>query len=75
MRTLLRKIPAALYFQGPDKWTNNPAEALNFNSIDRALKFIEQWQLKDVELAFAFGDEETVTAVEVDRLKVKYSPE
>ena len=75
MRTLLRKIPAALYFQGPDKWTNNPAEALNFNSIDRALKFIEQWQLKDVELAFAFGDDETVTAVEVDRLKVKYSPE
>ena len=75
MRTLLRKIPAALYFQGPDKWTNNPAEALNFNSIDRALKFIEQWQLKDVELAFAFGDEETVTAVDVDRLKVKYSPE
>ena len=75
MRTLLRKIPAALYFQGPDKWTNNPAEALNFNSIDRALKFIEQWQMKDVELAFAFGDEDTVTAVEVDRLKVKYSPE
>ena len=75
MRTLLRKNPAALYFQGPDKWTNNPAEALNFNSIDRALKFIEQWQLKDVELAFAFGDDETVTAVEVDRLKVKYSPE
>ncbi len=75
MRTLLRKISASLYFQGPDKWTNNPAEALNFNSIDRALKFIEQWQLKDVELTFAFDDEETVTAVEVDRLKVKYSPE
>lgn len=72
MRTLLRKIPAALYFQGPDKWTNNPAEALNFNSIDRALRFVEQWQLKDVELAFAFGDEETVTAVDVDRLKVKF---
>ena len=73
MRTLLRKIPAALYFQGPDKWTNNPVEALNFNSIDRALKFIEQWHLKDVELAFAFDNEETVTAVDIDRLKLKYS--
>jgi hypothetical protein len=72
MRTLLRKTPAALYFQGPDKWTNNPNEALNFNSIDRALRFIEQWHLKDVELAFSFGDEETVTAVDVDRLKLKY---
>jgi hypothetical protein len=72
MRTLLRKIPATLYFQGPDKWTNNPSEAFNFNSIDRALRFIEQWHLKDVELAFAF-DDESVTAVDMDRLKLKYS--
>jgi hypothetical protein len=72
MKTLLRKTSVALYFQGPDRWTNTPSEALNFNSIDRALRFIEQWQLKDVELAFAF-DDESVTAVDMARLKLKYS--
>ena len=72
MKTILRKIPSALYFQGPGRWTSNPTEALNFNSIDRALRFIEQWNLHDVELAFAFGEEE-VTGIEVEKLKLNFS--
>ena len=73
MRTLLRKKSTGLYFQGPDQWTYDPAEAHNFKLIDRALQFIEQWELKDVELAFAFDRGRQVTGVPFDRLSLKYS--
>ena len=73
MRTLLRQIPTGLYFQGPDKWTGNPSEALNFKSIDRALKFIETWALKEVELAFAFADQNHITRVPLDRIATPYA--
>ena len=73
MRTLLRKIPSGLYFQGPDQWTSDPAEALDFKAIDRALKFVATWDLKDVELAFAFNDLDYVTAVPVEKTLLRYS--
>ncbi len=73
MKTLLRKIPNGLSFQGPDQWTNNPVDGFNFKSIDRALQFIETWGLKDVELAFAFNTPNTVTRVSLDRIACKYS--
>ena len=43
MRTLLRNKATGLYFQGPDKWTPDPAQALDFKMIDRAIEFIETW--------------------------------
>jgi len=73
MKTLLRKIPSGLYFQGPDQWTNNPYEGFNFKSIDRAVQFIETWGLKDVELAFAFSRPNTVTRVPLERIAPTYS--
>ena len=73
MRTLLRKIPSGLYFQGPDRWTSNPVDGLNFKSIDRALQFIETWGLKDVELAFAFNGPNSVTRVPLDKIAFRYS--
>jgi hypothetical protein len=72
MKTLLRQIPTGLYFQGPDKWTGNPAEAMNFKSIDRALKFVETWAMKEVELAFAFTDQNHVTRVPLNRIATNY---
>jgi hypothetical protein len=72
MKTLLRKIPSGLYFQGPDQWTNNPSEGFNFKSIDRALQFIETWGLKDVELAFAFNRPNTVTRVPLEKISTSY---
>ena len=41
MRTLLRNTATGLYFQGPDMWTSDPKQALDFKLIDRALSFIE----------------------------------
>ena len=75
MRTLLRSIPTGLYFQGPDKWTGNPAEALDFKSINRALQFVETWALKEMELAFAFTALNTVTGVPLEKTSLKYSKE
>jgi hypothetical protein len=73
MKTLLRKSSDGLFFQGPDKWTSDPAQALNFKMIDRALEFVRQWNLKDVELAFAFDDLSKVTRVPLDKIAVNYS--
>jgi hypothetical protein len=73
MRTLLRRIPTGLFFQGPDKWTSNPAEALNFKSIDRALDFVQTWHIQEVELAFAFNDVPSVTLVPLEKMVTTYS--
>ena len=71
MRTLLRQIPTGLYFEGPDRWTATPSKARNFKSIDRALQFIETFELKEVELAFAF-DPDHVTSVPLERITTHY---
>jgi len=73
MKTLLRKVKTGLYFQGPDRWTSNPAEAHNFKMIDRALRFVEQWHLQDVEVAFAFVDRDSVTGVPIEKFGMHYS--
>jgi hypothetical protein len=73
MRTLLRKISTGLFFQGPDRWTSNPEEAMNFKSIDRALQFVETWDLKEVDLAFAFNDAAEVTVVALERMATRYA--
>jgi hypothetical protein len=75
MRTLLRNRSSGLYFQGPDRWTSDPAEALNFKSIDRALKFIQTWQLQEVELAFAFNDRREIKGVPPEQVALKYCQE
>lgn len=43
--------------------------------IDRALRFIQQWGLKDVELAFAFNDFRTIRRVPLEKIALKYSEE
>jgi len=73
MRTLLRNITTGLYFQGPDKWTSDPAEALDFKMIDRAINFVETWSLKDIELAFAFRGAHQATAVPLEKIALGYS--
>ena len=66
MKTLLRDITTGLYFQGPDKWTGDAAEAHNFKAIDRAIEFVRTWKLDGVELAFFFRGSNDVTSVPVE---------
>jgi hypothetical protein len=73
MRTLLRSTATGLFFQGPDKWTSDPGQALDFKMIDRALDFIDTWRLKDMELAFAFRGARHVTAVPVEKIALRFS--
>jgi hypothetical protein len=73
MRTLLRNTATGLFFQGPDKWTSDPVEALDFKMIDRALNFVETWSLRDMELAFAFKNRRQVTAVPLEKMALRYS--
>ena len=73
MKTLLRNRVTGLYFEGPDKWTSDPASALDFKMIDRALNFVETWSLKDMELAFAFRGFKNVTGVPLERIALRYS--
>lgn len=72
MKTLLRKTTDGLFFQGPDRWTLNPAEAFNFKSIDRALDFVRTWNLQDVELAFSFNNHPSVKRVPLTKMALKY---
>ena len=73
MRTLLRNTATGLYFQGPDKWTSNPADAHDFKMIDRALKFIQTWRLRDMELAFGFRNSRPVTGVPLAKIALRFS--
>jgi hypothetical protein len=73
MRTLLKKTSTGLYFQGPDKWTENPAEAKNFKMIDRAVDFVKKWNLTDVELAFAFDKLNHVKPMPLEKVGLGYS--
>src|SRR5512140_50616 len=54
MKTLLRHTRTGLFLQGPQSWTSNAQVAYDFRFIDRALHFVDLWELSDVELAFAF---------------------
>jgi len=73
MRTLLRHTDTGLYFQGPDQWTTDPERAYDFHFIDRAVSFAKTWELKQIELAFAFDNPEWVTTVSVERTSPHYA--
>jgi hypothetical protein len=73
MKTLLRKIPTGLYFRAPDQWTNDPWEALDFDTIDHAQRFVQTWNLTDIEMAFAFANSGQVTTVPLERIALQYS--
>jgi hypothetical protein len=72
MRTLLRHTGTGLYFQGPNNWTNSLQLAYDFRFIERAVRFAQTWELREVELAFAFDDPECLTtaSLEVSSLRI-----
>jgi hypothetical protein len=56
MKTILRNVRNGTYFQGLEDWTANSQEAFDFKGPDRAVRFVRDAGLKQVELVFAFGD-------------------
>lgn len=59
----MRHTKTGLFFQGQDKWTDNPSRAYDFRFIDRARAYIAVWGLTEVEIAFAFEDPKFGVAV------------
>jgi hypothetical protein len=73
MRTLLRHRGTGLYLQGPEKWTDNAETAYDFRFIDRAIHYVETWDLEEVELAFAFEDPECITTAPLDKAALRFA--
>jgi hypothetical protein len=40
--------------------------------IDRALDFVDRWHLMDVEVVFAFADEDQVTTVPREKIALDF---
>ncbi|HSU55395.1 MAG TPA: hypothetical protein VLT36_15170 [Candidatus Dormibacteraeota bacterium] len=56
MKTILRNARTGAYFQGPTDWTADASEAFDFKLPERALRFVKDARLRNVELVFAFDD-------------------
>lgn len=56
MRILLRHTGTGLFFESEDKWTTEPEAARDFGSSGRAIVFVTEWGLGDVEILMAFDD-------------------
>jgi hypothetical protein len=54
MKILLRNTQTGLFYVGPDRWTNNDPEALNFEQTDLALDAVRDAKLKGIEVLVKF---------------------
>ncbi len=54
MKILLQHAKTALYFKGEGKWTSDVAEALDFGTSKRAIKYLKQNELPGVQVLVAF---------------------
>jgi hypothetical protein len=68
MRTLLRNVPTGLYVQSPENWTDRAEEAFDFQTMSRAIRFVEQAGLRKMELAFVSPQLCRFTAVPLEVL-------
>ncbi len=67
-RTLLRNVPTGLYVVSAEAWTGNADEALDFKTMSRAIGFVEQAGLRQMELAFESSDPSRRTEVPLEIL-------
>jgi len=56
MRILLRHTGTGLFFESEDKWTTQAEAARDFRSSGRAIMFVTEWGLNEVEILMAFDD-------------------
>ena len=73
MRTLLRNVPTGLYVQAVNCWTSDPKQAYDFKTMRQAIGFVEQTGFRQMELAFASDNAESVTTVSVAALRASLS--
>lgn len=54
MRILLRNTETGQFYVGPDRWTNNDPEALDFEQTDLALDAVREGNLRGIEVLVKF---------------------
>lgn len=63
MRILLQHAADGLYVTEAGKWTRNLAEALDFGSSLRAIGYLRQHQMSDVQVLVVFSDSGVIDTV------------
>jgi len=66
MKTLLRDSQSGVYYQGIANWTSNPHEAFDFHMAERAVRFVRDAGLEQVEVVFAFDDPQYNVPIPID---------
>jgi hypothetical protein len=56
MKVLLRNIVTGQYYQGPARWTPDPQAAEDLKQASRAVQFIFDSHLEDVEVVLSYDD-------------------
>ncbi len=75
MRTLLRDTKRGVYYGGEGRWTANHYRALDFELIDRAMRYARKNGLTEGELVFAFDNPRSLTGVPLAKLTASYADE
>ena len=65
MRVLLRQIDMQLYYAGPNEWTSDARRAVDFGSVDAAMKTSHQAGLKRMEVVLSYNDGNADPTLEV----------
>jgi hypothetical protein len=56
MHVHLRDTQTGLYYAGPQHWTDQAKDAIDFEHVDRAIKANREQGLADVEVVLSFED-------------------
>ena len=58
MRIVLKSLRTGAFCKGPDDWTNNKADALDFLTSDDAIAFARTHHLKETQVVVQFHDKD-----------------
>lgn len=56
MKVLLRHPETGLFYAGPEQWTGNHDEAIDFEATDRAMDEVWEAKLQHIEVLMKFED-------------------
>lgn len=56
MKVLLRHPETGLFYAGPNQWTGNDSEAVDFEATDRAVDEVWQSKLENIEVLMRFDN-------------------
>ena len=56
MKVLLRGTKTGLYYVGPNEWTADAKQALDFDEVEKAVQLNRKEQLADMEVVLSFDD-------------------